>query len=283
MPRENFRIRVQRAAVKSMARSCGMEGTDGKTCAGKAAGYAYQMAVNKNETEASINIYGDICEWAWESLGEMDAVLLSKKLEELPESVAKINVHLNSYGGSVKEGIAIYNILRSHDAEIVTYCDGMACSIASVIFMAGDKRIMSHASELMVHNAWAMSLGNATELRKAADDLDKANDMSVAAYLSRVSISEPKLRELMDAESWLSAEEAVKYGFATEVVDYSEQDDEPEDEPEEEPTTVDDTAEEEPEVEPNDEPDDEGEEIDEQERLARNKWSAIARALEAAR
>lgn len=276
MSRENFRMRMQRSAVKSMARSCGMEVTEGKTCAGKAAGYAYQMAVSKDETEASINIYGDICEWAREMLGEMGAVLLSNKLSELPDTVARINVHLNSYGGSVKEGIAIYNMLRAHDAEIVTYCDGMACSIASVIFMAGDQRIMSHASELMIHNAWAMALGNAAELRKAADDLDKANDMSVAAYLSRVSIDEPRLRELMDAESWLSAEEAVRYGFATEVVDYS---DEPEPEPE--PTTVDDTAEEEP--EPNDEPDDEGEEIDEQEQLAKSKWSAVARALEAAR
>ena len=92
----------------------------------------------QNGTEADINIYGDITSWAWEEFGEMSAVNLSKQLEQL-EGVSKINVYINSYGGEVAEGLAIYNSLKRHPAEVVTVCDGFACSIASVIFMAGDK------------------------------------------------------------------------------------------------------------------------------------------------
>lgn len=171
----------------------------------------------QNGTEADINIYGDITSWAWEELGEMSAVNLSKQLEQL-EGVSKINVYINSYGGEVAEGLAIYNSLKRHPAEIVTVCDGFACSIASVIFMAGDRRVMNEASLLMIHNAWTCAQGNAAELRKQARDLETITDASVAAYLANVNITETKLRYLMDAETWLSPAKALEYGFCTEIV-----------------------------------------------------------------
>jgi ATP-dependent Clp protease protease subunit len=115
----------------------------------------------KNENEATINIYGDIASWAWEELGEMSSNILSKQLESLGD-VSKINVYINSYGGEVAEGLAIYNALRRHNAKVITYCDGFACSIASVIFMAGDERVMNEASLLMIHNAWTNASGNYT-------------------------------------------------------------------------------------------------------------------------
>ena len=171
----------------------------------------------QNGTTADIDIYGDICEWAWEEYGEMSAWNLSQKLAEL-EGVDTINVNINSYGGSVKEGLAIHNALKRHSARIVTRCDGFACSIASVIFMAGDERIMYDSSLLMIHNAWTSVWGaNAAELRKQADDLDTITQASKNAYMAHVSISEEELSALMDAETWIPAQEALDMGFATSV------------------------------------------------------------------
>lgn len=174
----------------------------------------YSLAQEGNT--ASINIYGDITSWAWEELGEMSAVNLSKQLETMGD-VEQINVYINSYGGEVAEGLAIYNALKRHKAKVTTYCDGFACSIASVIFMAGDERIMNEASLLMIHNAWTYASGNAAELRKQADDLEKITQASVEAYKAHSSLSEEEIKNLMDNETWILPEEALSYGFATKI------------------------------------------------------------------
>lgn len=171
----------------------------------------------KMENEASINIYGDIVSWKWEE-SDVTAYDLSKQLEEM-QDVDKIHVHINSYGGEVKEGLAIYNALRAHKAKVVTYCDSFACSIASVIFMAGDERLMNKASLLMIHNAWTIGQGNSEELRKLADDLEVITSASVEAYKARANISEEEIRKLMDAESWIAPAKAIEYGFATGIVE----------------------------------------------------------------
>ena len=174
----------------------------------------YSLETNGNE--ANINIYGDITSWAWEELGEVSAVTLSQKLEALGD-VSKINVFINSYGGEVAEGLAIYNALVRHKAKIVTHCDGFACSIASVIFMAGDERIMSESSLLMVHNAWTRGVGNAEELRKLADDVEKINAASIAAYKAHSNLTEEEIKVLLDGETWILPNEALSYGFATSI------------------------------------------------------------------
>lgn len=174
----------------------------------------YSMVTSENA--ATINIYGDITSWAWEELGEVSAVNLSKQLEELGD-VSEINVYINSYGGEVAEGLAIYNALKRHKAKVKTYCDGFACSIASVIFMAGDERIMGDSSLLMIHNAWSWAMGNAQELRKQADDLDKITQASVTAYKTHSTLTEEEIKELLDNETWILPEEAMEYGFATAI------------------------------------------------------------------
>lgn len=174
----------------------------------------YSLAQEGNT--ASINIYGDITSWAWEKLGEISAVNLSKQLETMGD-VEQINVYINSYGGEVAEGLAIYNALKRHKAKVTTYCDGFACSIASVVFMAGDERIMNEASLLMIHNAWTWASGNAAELRKQADDLEKITQASVEAYKAHSSLSEEEIKNLMDNETWILPEEALSYGFATKI------------------------------------------------------------------
>ena len=174
------------------------------------------FSLERTEQTATITIYGDICSWAWEEFGEMSAQILSKQLEALGD-VTQIDVYINSYGGEVAEGLAIYNALRRHKAKVRTFCDGFACSIASVIFMAGDERIMNEASLLMIHNAWSWATGNAAELRKQADDLDKITQASVEAYKAHSTLEETEIKALMDAETWILPNEALDYGFATAI------------------------------------------------------------------
>ena len=185
----------------------------------------YQLT--QNDTSADLYIFGDICAWAWPELGEQSGVTIVNQLKEL--DVDTINVHINSYGGDVAEGLAIYNVLREHKAQIVTICDGFACSAASVVFMAGDKRIMSPASLLMIHNAWTIAMGNASALRKTADDIETITQASVEAYKRTATISEEEIKALMDAETWILPKDAVAWGFATDIDD--EDDDEDDDEP----------------------------------------------------
>jgi hypothetical protein len=100
--------------------------------------------------------------------------------------------------------------------------DGMACSAAAGIFMAGDERIMADSSLLMIHNAWTWANGNPDQLRKAADDLDAINDATINLYTSKINISEDELREMLDNETWLLPEDALEMGFATKIVDWSD-------------------------------------------------------------
>lgn len=164
---------------------------------------------------ADLDIYGDITSWPWME-SDVSSYTLSRMLAELDPEVTQINVNINSYGGEVSEGLAIYNALKRHPAQICTRVDGFACSIASVIFMAGDVRCMADASLLMVHNAWTYGSGDAQALRKLADDMETITQASKAAYLSCISITDEELTALMDAETWITPENALAWGFATE-------------------------------------------------------------------
>jgi len=180
-------------------------------------GKYYSLETSGKETD--LYIFGDITGYPW-SEKDTDAFGIVKELQSIESD--KINVHINSYGGDVSEGLAIYNVLKNSKSKVVTYCDGFACSAASVIFMAGDERIMNSASLLMIHNAWTCAAGNANEFRKQAEDLDKITQASINAYLNRVNITEDEVKELMDEETWLTAEESTGYGFATKIVEQEE-------------------------------------------------------------
>ena len=125
----------------------------------------YQLTQNDNVAE--LYIYGDITSFKW---FEEDVTAKSIIDEINSISADVINVYISSYGGEVQAGLAIYNALKRHKAKVRTICDGFACSIASVIFMAGEERIMNDSSLLMIHNAWSFAEGNAKELKKIAED-----------------------------------------------------------------------------------------------------------------
>jgi ATP-dependent protease ClpP protease subunit len=177
-----------------------------------------QLLTSSDQQSAHLSIMGDITSWPW---GDEDtsAMNVSKALADLPSTVGEIFVHINSYGGEVAEGVAIYNALKGHSAHVTTVCEGFACSIASVIFMAGDDRVMRPASLLMLHNASMFSAGDANAHRKVAEDLDVITELSKTAYLSHATeaLTPEKLTEIMDAETWVTPAQAIEWGLATET------------------------------------------------------------------
>ena len=165
-----------------------------------------------------VSEYGTFDWWTWEyTESETSAEFFRKALAEIPEN-ATVELHINSYGGSVKEGIAIYNQLKQKKCkEIVAYVDGFAYSIASIIMQAADRRIMGLGTSLLIHNMWLSVAGNAAELRKAADDLDVLMESNRQIYMERVNITEDELIEMLNNETYLTPEKAVEMGFADEV------------------------------------------------------------------
>lgn len=145
--------------------------------------------------------------WADELVDELKAVTTSK-----------INLRLNSPGGSVFDGIAIANAIRSHPATVTVYVDSLAASIASVIAMSGDRLVMMPQSQIMVHNASGACYGDATEMTKMADLLDKQSRNIAEAYAQHTGGSLAEWQQYMADETWFTAEEAVAVGLADEVV-----------------------------------------------------------------
>ena len=174
----------------------------------------YSLAVQNRI--ADLYIFGDITSFPW---AENDVSSFSLVSELATVEADEIRVHINSYGGEVAEGLAIYNTLVAHPAKVTTICEGFACSAASFIFMAGDERIMQDASMLMIHNAYMLAHGTAEQLRKEADDLEKINARTVEIYLAAdLSVDEAELTAMLDAETWLTPTEALEIGFATSVI-----------------------------------------------------------------
>ena len=177
----------------------------------------YAISQNDDRTAADIYIFGTITSWESEP-SDMSAYRLTNRLAEIPQG-AKITVHINSYGGEVAEGLAIYNALKARD--VTTVCDGFAASAASVIFCAGKERIMNAASLLFIHNALVYgAAGSADDLEKQAADLRVMTGAIKAAYREAgVTLTDKALDALMCNETWIAPADAVDMGFATGIAD----------------------------------------------------------------
>lgn len=165
-----------------------------------------------DESTTEIDIYGDITSWRWME-SDVSASTFKEQLNAV--DTPNIDVHINSYGGEVAEGLAIYNMLKDSGKNVTTINDGFACSIASIIFMAGTKRVMNTGSLLLWHNPWTYATGNANELRKTADDMEKMGQSSVDIYLSGSNLDAETIKGMMDIETWINADEAIGWGIAT--------------------------------------------------------------------
>lgn len=164
--------------------------------------------------EAAITIY-DVIDPFW----GISAKDIANELKAAGDKVKTIRLRLNSPGGSVFEGTAIYNVLKQHPARVLVNIDGMAASMASVVAMAGDEIEMGEGAYLMVHDPiGSVWKGDSTELREMADLLDKMKDQLVGIYSRRTGRTEEDIRQLMAEETWMTATEAVAEKFADRTV-----------------------------------------------------------------
>tara|TARA_R110000824_G_scaffold3988_2_gene19015 strand:+ start:4605 stop:5663 length:1059 start_codon:yes stop_codon:yes gene_type:complete len=165
----------------------------------------FEIQNNANSETADVYIYSEV--------GGFD-VNAKSFIDELKTIKDKnIDVHINSLGGSVFDGLAIYNALKNHSKKVTTKVEGIAASIASVIAMAGDKIEMAENSLFMIHNPFAMSGGDANELRKTANILDKIRNEIAEIYASKSKQSAEHYIDLMNVETWFNSDETMELGL----------------------------------------------------------------------
>lgn len=184
----------------------------------------FRLEVVKKDEKAVVYLAGDIVDerpldW-WTGEPKEGDYITPKEVREIFEKIEEddIELHINSYGGSVFASISIFNYLKSLGKHITTINDGICASGASLIFMVGDSRIMPENTMLMIHRASTFAWGNCNELREQADVLEKLDNSTVMAnYKNHFKGTDEELMELIDKETWLSADECLEKGFCTEV------------------------------------------------------------------
>ena len=162
-----------------------------------------------------LTLYGDISDASWWG-DEVTPAQFKDDLDALGD-VSELDIYINSGGGDVFAGIAIYNMLRRHPARKVVRIDGLAASIASVIAMAGEEIVMAENAMMMIHEAWANVSGNKRELRKVAEELERIDGVLAFTYTARSGGEEKDIKAMLEAETWMTAKEAVEKGFADRV------------------------------------------------------------------
>lgn len=167
---------------------------------------------------ARLNLYGFVGQNYWDDEDQsITTQAVSKALETITSS--SIDVHIFSNGGDAFEGIGIYNVLKQSDKTINVYIDSLAASAASIIAMAGDTIFMPKNTQLMIHKALTIVYGNVKDLQSAIGMLEKMNDSLKTTYMQRFVGSDEELDQLLDAETFLSADEALSLGLADEIIE----------------------------------------------------------------
>lgn len=173
---------------------------------------------NKSATEAEIIIYAGIGNDWWGDGSMISAKNFSDELKKIDASVTNINVRINSPGGDVFDGVAIYNRLKQHKAKKTVYIDGLAASIASIIALAGDEIIMGEGALYMVHLPWTWAAGNRTDLDNTINRLTDVEEQMLGIYAKKSGMDRAEIRALLEAETWMGADEAIEKGFVTSKV-----------------------------------------------------------------
>ena len=175
----------------------------------------WNIKASLDNQSTELFVYGDISDSAyWDEVGAKEFVADLSKVTSNDSTV-----RVNSGGGSVFAGFAMYNSLKQHKANITVRVDGLAGSAASIVAMAGDKIIMPLGSMMFIHNSWTYAAGNASELSDYADMLKKIDASMLEVYKAKTGLDEKAIKDLMDKDSWLTAFEAKELGFATDVED----------------------------------------------------------------
>ncbi len=164
-----------------------------------------------DDNTGELTLYGEIANETWWG-DEITPKEFKADLDALGD-INTLNIYINSPGGDVFAGQAIHSMLKRHKAHKNVYIDGLAASIASVVVMAGDTIFMPKNAMMMIHNPWTWGIGNAAEFRKLAEDLDKIRESLIAAYEGHSALTRDEIIEIMDSETWLTADECLEYGF----------------------------------------------------------------------
>lgn len=170
-----------------------------------------QLSKEKGE----LYLYSEIASSSWYG-DEVTPKQFKDDLAALGD-ISELDVFINSPGGDVFAGITIYHILKRHPANKTVHVDGIAASAASVVAMAGDHIVMPKAATMMIHNAWAMAVGNKADMRAMADTLERLDGQLADIYAARTGKDREQVAAWMDEERWMSGDEALADGFCDEV------------------------------------------------------------------
>jgi ATP-dependent Clp protease protease subunit len=180
----------------------------------KLADKRYWKFQNKTAKIGELMIYGYIMDEKW-----ADEDVTPKEFKNQMDALGEIdtlNVYINSGGGSVFAAMAMVSMLKRHKAEKTVYVDGIAASAASFFVGAGKVKMPSNAM-IMIHNPMTIGIGNANDFRKLADDMDKIRESMLAIYEEKTALTHDEIIAMLDAETWMTAAEALEYGFADEI------------------------------------------------------------------
>lgn len=175
-----------------------------------------QIVAAERDSDRSIGIYDPIGADYYTGEG-----VTSKRIAAALRSMGQgpVVVNINSPGGDLFEGLAIYNLLRDHPGEVTVKVLGVAASAASIIAMAGDKVQIAKSAFFMVHNAWVAVVGNRNDLSELVKTLEGFDAAMADIYSAKTGLSKQKVAALMDADSWIGGDDAIEYGFADELID----------------------------------------------------------------
>lgn len=188
----------------------------------------FRLEAKKQDDKTVVYLYGDIVDEQptdfWTGEPEQGDYIIPAEVRALLDSVTTddIDIHINSYGGSIFASVSIFNTIRALNKNITIYIDGLAASGASLIAMAGNKLIMPKNTTMMIHRASSIGWGNCNDLRKIADTLEKLDNATVfETYKVKFNGTDEELKAIIDKETWLSSDDCFKYGLCDEVVELS--------------------------------------------------------------
>ena len=178
-----------------------------------------RLEFRAENSKAVLNFYGDICGSNWDVWMDDDRCPqdISDFLRDL-SNFAELDIHINSGGGDVFGGIAIYNILKNHEGRKTVYVDGLAASIASVIALCGDRVVMRSGAQFMIHKPWSRCVGDSDDMLKTAELLEKIQNNILDIYMDHAQdgVTREEIEQMVNAETWMNGTEAAKY-FRMEV------------------------------------------------------------------
>lgn len=176
---------------------------------------------NKSATKAEIILYAGIGQDWWGDGSMISAKQFNEEIKKLDPATSELTIRINSPGGDVFDGIAIYNRIKQLKMKKIVYIDGLAASISSIIALAGDEIVMGDGALYMIHLPWTMAMGNRMEIDSTVNLLMDIEEQMIGIYAKRTSMSRAEIKMALEATTWMGADEAIEKGFVDKKMDES--------------------------------------------------------------